>query len=477
MHAVKRPYAIAAAALAATSLVAATPQLSRLAERPIRSMDTRLVDSSIFNIPFNLFQDIANVPYNEIQALNTLADSEFFTGNWFVVSATNLWGVDPGDPSHFMAVTDFLFPFPALSGMGQPETDFSAGLGQQLWGLVAAELPINSGCDAMGCLPQVPTSPITGITSIDSLIWDANILTGQQQFPLINNWFQVSPQELLNGYYFNPAFNGSTDPSGPAVPGFGFDGTGAGNAVPWSGDTYTFQPWVPVENFINSLEATPNYSAFDIPTATEAMQAVQAVLAGAIVDFDPFTAGSPFCPATCAIPESLTYPALVQDVANLMPGNPTIDTWLNDFATGLPQETYNGPTAEQIQTSINLLQQGYWDFGNPYPPAGTGPDYTQTAQLFYQLWTDLGITPGQGTGAAADPGAAAAAANNFDPSQLTSELNALTASLVPSAITADLSTLLASLEPAAISADLSALAANFASTLPADFASMVPSLF
>ena len=134
MQAVKRPYAIAAAALAATSLVAATPQISRLAERPIRSMDTRLVDSSIFNIPFNLFQDIANVPYNEIQALNTLADSEFFTGNWFVVSATNLWGVDPGDPSHFMSVADFLFPFPALSGLGQPETDFSAGLGQQSGG-------------------------------------------------------------------------------------------------------------------------------------------------------------------------------------------------------------------------------------------------------------------------------------------------------------------------------------------------------
>jgi hypothetical protein len=475
MQAVKRPYAIAAAALAATSLVCATPQLSRLAELPIRSMDTRLVDSSIFNIPFNLFQDIVNIPSNEIGALNTFADSEFFTGNWFVVSATNLWGVDPGDPSHFMSVEDFLLPFPALSGMGQPETDFSAGLGQQLWGLVAAELPISSSCDAMDCIPQVPTPPITGVTSIDSLIWDANILTGQQQFPLIDHWFTVSPQELLNGYYFNPAFDGSTDPSGPVVPGFGFDGTGAGDSVPWSGDTYTFEPWVPVENFINSLEATPDYSNFDIPTVTEALQAIQAASAGALVDFDPFTDGSPFCPGTCDL-GALNYPALVQDVANLMPGNPTIDTWLNDFATGLPQETFNGPTAEQIQNSILLLQQGYWDFGNPYPPAGTGPDYSQTAAFFHQLWTDLGITPGEGNAAAADPGAAVAAAN-LDPSQLTSELNAMTASLVPSVLSADLSALLASLEPAAISADLSALAANFASTLPADFASMVPTLF
>src|SRR6201999_728835 len=134
-------------------LVCATPQLSRLAELPIRSMDTRLVDSSVFNIPFNLFQDIVNVPYNEIGALDTLANSFFFTGNWFVVSATNLWGVDPGDPSHFMSITDLLLPFPELSGMGAPATDFDAGLGQQIWGLAAAELPVNAACDAASCVP------------------------------------------------------------------------------------------------------------------------------------------------------------------------------------------------------------------------------------------------------------------------------------------------------------------------------------
>ena len=175
MLAVKRPYVMAAAALAATSLVAVTPQASRLAELATRNLETQLVDSSIFNVPFNLLQDIVNVPYNEVQALNGLADSEFFTGNWFVVSATNLWGVDPGDPSHFQSVANLLFPIPELSGIGQPETDFDAGLGQQLWGLVAAELPVSSACDAMECIPQVPTSPITGITSIDSLIWDSQI--------------------------------------------------------------------------------------------------------------------------------------------------------------------------------------------------------------------------------------------------------------------------------------------------------------
>jgi hypothetical protein len=171
MRAATPPRVMAAAALAAASVVAVTPISSRIAALPVVSTETRLVDSSIFNIPFNLLQDIVNIPYNEVQGLDTLANSFFFTGNWFVVSATNLWGVDPGDPSHFMSVADLLFPFPELSGLGAPATDFDAGLGQQLWGLMAAELPVSAACDAVDCLPLVPTSPITGITGIDQDIW------------------------------------------------------------------------------------------------------------------------------------------------------------------------------------------------------------------------------------------------------------------------------------------------------------------
>ena len=49
------------------------------------------------------------------------------------------------------------------------------------------------------------------------------------------------------GYYFDPAADGSTDPSGPAYEIFNnIPGTGLDNAMPWSGETYTLQPWVPV---------------------------------------------------------------------------------------------------------------------------------------------------------------------------------------------------------------------------------------
>jgi hypothetical protein len=405
MQAATPPRVMAAAALVAASMVAVTPISSRVAALPVVSMETRLVDSSIFNIPFNLFQDVVNIPYNEVQGLDTLANSFFFTGTWFVVSATNLWGVDPGDPSHFMSVTDLLFPFPELSGLGAPATDFDAGLGQQLWGLVAAELPVSAACDAASCIPEVPTSPITGITSVDSLIWLEQELSGGQQFPLIDNWFQV-PISDLNRYTFDPSAPGSVDPSGPAVPGFGLDGTGADNAMPWSGDIYTLQPWVPVENFINSLMATPDPNGFEFPTLTEFAQAFQAVVAAAIVDFDPITPGSPFCPGDCSsLPEFLNYPALVQDISNIMPGNPIIDQWLAAYAdgAGVAGVDYNGPTEQQILNSVNILQQGFWDFGNPSPPAGTGPDFSQLTAFFHQLWTDLGLQPGEGVAARRTP--------------------------------------------------------------------------
>jgi hypothetical protein len=421
----------AAAALTAASVIVVTPTFFRAAVPPTVSTDTLLVDSSIFNIPFNLFQDVVNIPYNEVQALDTLANSFFFTGNWFVVSATNLWGVDPGDPSHFMSVTDLLLPFPELSGLGAPATDFDAGLGQQLWGLVAAELPVSAACDASSCLPMVPTSPITGITPIDQPIWTLQELTGQQQFPLIDNWFQVPISDLQNGFTFDPSAPGSVDPSGPAVSGFGIDGTGVDNAMPWSGDTFTWQPWVPVENFINSLMATPDLNGFEFPTLTEVVQAFQAVVAGAILDFDPITPGSPFCPGDCSVlPEFLNYPALVQDISNIMPGNPIIEEWLAAYAdgAGVAGVDYNGPTDEQILNSVNILQQGFWDFGNPSPPAGTGPDFSEVTAFFHQLWTDLGLQPGVGLSAEAiEP--FAGLASSVDPAQLSTDLSALLASL------------------------------------------------
>ena len=69
-------------------------------------------------------------------------------------SATNIWGIDPGDLGHYMGVLDLLIPFPQISGLDQPEIDptadanGTAGLAQQIGLLAAAELPTSSSCDA-----------------------------------------------------------------------------------------------------------------------------------------------------------------------------------------------------------------------------------------------------------------------------------------------------------------------------------------
>jgi hypothetical protein len=481
MRAVSRQHALAAVALLAASVVAVTPLASRTVELPAVSMETRLVDESIFNIPFNLFQDIVNIPYNQVQAIDFAAQSLLNSGPWFVVSPTNLWGVDPGDPSHFMAVTNLLVPFPELSGMNSAQGDFSAGLGQQIWGMVAAELPTSSGCDAMDCLPVSPTSPITGISGVDWSLWLSQIASGQQQFPLFENWFKVPFDELVTGYTFSPTADGSIGPSGPTYTIFPeIPGTGAGDAMPWSGETYTLQPWAPFENFLNSLEATPDYSAFNFPSFEETGRAFQSLLAASVMAFNPYTPGSPFCPGECTLvtDANLDYPHLIQAIEDAWPGNADIQTWLAAFASGQA----NVPTDEQIQNSIQILQQPFWDFDNPSPPAGTGPDFSQLTAQFYQFWTDLGLNPSDNPPPyevltalnafdSAQPAADwATPANAFDPTQLAADWAALMNAFDPTQLAADWATLVNALDPATLSADLTAMMTPFADTLGPELA-------
>jgi hypothetical protein len=486
VHVAPRPYVIAGMLAAATSVIIVTPVATKAIEIPRHHIDVRLIDASdsILNVPLNLFYDLANVPYNEIQAMNTFSEALLFSGPWNATSATNLLGIDPGDPAHYEAVVNLMVPFPALSGMGQGEFNWTAGLGQQLLGFQAAEFPINGACSATECLPFEPTSPITGLTNVDNAIWTEQILTGQQAFPLVDNWLQVPLSKLLSGYTFDPSAPGSVDTSGAVYPLFGILGTtGPENSVPWSGDTYTLEPWVPVQNFLNSLMAPPPTdgiagatggiailgTGIEVPTFTEFAQALEAAAAANIVAFDPFIPGSGVCDALCTTLVTdlgLNYPQLTQDIANIFPGNPMIDQWLAAYNAG----TANVPTAAQIAAEIAGLQQGPWDFGNPSPPADWsvgGTDLSNLAPFFQTLWTDLGIQPGQGTEAAAtaslDP---ISLSSGLDLSALSTELTTLLsggASELSSQLSADLTALLADLS--------TALPANLATTLPADLLS------
>lgn len=418
MSATARPYIMAAAALAASGAITATSVAPTPAEVHVANPAVRLIadGDSMLNIPFNLFQDIVNIPSTEIQAINVLAASLFFAGNWWTPSATNIWGTDPGDLGHYIAILGMFIPFPEISGLGQPAIDpvadaaGTAGLAQQIALLAAAELPTSASCDADWCAPMVPATPITGSTGIDRNIWFYSMMSGQQHFPLFDNWFKVPMSDLTNGITFdeNTVPEGLANPSMGVGPGgavladdvYGFEGTHPGpngeNLMPWAGIDFKFDPAAPFENYYNSLLAPPDFNNFHFPTLTDFIYAMQSLHAGSVVAFDPYVPGSPACGGACDLPPSQTMQGLVEAIGNAFPGNTYIDHWLElvntpnpnpgmeDTTTGMT----NAATPHQIQNTILLLQglpeqRGWWfDFGNPLPsdPPTTGPMAVDTPE-------------------------------------------------------------------------------------------------
>jgi hypothetical protein len=298
-------YGKAGAALAAVSVVALapiapiTPLPSPLSavERAVRLTTD---GESILNVPFNLFQDILNVPANEIEAVDQSAKSLFYATNFFVPSATNIFGTDPGDLLHYNSIMGFMFPFSRdLSGIGSPVLDPEAmangtePLGQQISLLAAAELPTSPSSDADWSSPLAPATPITGLSEIDRNIWSFAAYTFQQKFPIIDNFFGVPLSKLTSGDFTFTDGNvpggiargslaepnegpGYVDADGNVVQGgvpsdnvFGGIGTkplldadgnqvlnDAGNPVnlmPWTGDTFKLDLLEPFQAFFKSL--------------------------------------------------------------------------------------------------------------------------------------------------------------------------------------------------------------------------------
>jgi hypothetical protein len=379
VQAASRPYALAAAALTAISAVVVTPIMARQVPLAVRSMETKLV--GIGDIPINLFDDILNIPYNEVEGggLATVGASLLFTGTWWVPSSTNLWGIDPGDSTHIALIDNFL-PFTAFTdGFTNSAGVYEPGLNYELDGLLGALLPVSAGCDAETCAPITPPEVITGSTLIDRDIGyiESVLHLGQAGYDdggsvnagdLFSHWFNLQPLlEMLskNGYTFdNP---GSIDPSGPVSPndgwGGGWDGsgnpfeggTGPGDTMPWNGVDFHLNLLAPIHTFIDSLTQDP--TGVQVPTFEGIAHTFENLLAGTIIDFDPYTAGSPACPGQCDIPSSEQIPALVQDIYKLDPTNTTLGTWLTDYAAG----TANEPTQEQINYAIALLQTGMYN--------------------------------------------------------------------------------------------------------------------
>ena len=384
MQAASRAYVLAAAAVAATSAVVLTPAAPKASHIPVRSMETRLVDFT--DVPINLFDDVVNIPYNEIQGIDVFGDSLLFSGDWWVPSATNIWGTDPGDLGHYMGLIDMALPFaPQISGLDQPEIDpiadanGTAGLAQQLGLLAAAELPVSSSCDAQTCAPMTPPEVITGDTGYDRDIGFFEALAGNAQnstgqpFDLFSDWLKVPLSDLTNGFTYTTADDpGLVDPSpdvgsadGGVTGSLGFEGTTGADGtdaglMPWAGDTFQLNLFGPFEDFYNSLFTAPtgglDGSGVEIPTGTEILDAFQNITAGSIVAFDPYVAGSPACPGVCDLPADESQLGLLQNVLAWDPTNSSLASYVNDFAA------QNNATQPEINDAVALLQTGSYNF-------------------------------------------------------------------------------------------------------------------
>ncbi len=556
MQAASRPYVMAAAALAATSAVIATPVLAHQIPLAVRSIETKLVDAGdIGNIPTNLFNDILNIPYNELEGggLATVANSFLFTGTWWVPSSTNLWGIDPGDPTHIALIDNFI-PFSAFTeGFTNAQGVYEPGLNYEFAGLLAAELPVSSSCDAISCAPMTPPEVLTGNTGYDrdigflaALMGHATDANGEPN-GLFTNFFQVPLQDLIDGYKFQPGAEptgdtGIINPGGPVnsdwahLLGWGSSGdpfeggTGAGDTMPWDGVNFQLNLLQPFQTLYDSLTQDPTAATgVQDLTAAGVSHTFENLLAGFIIDFDPYTAGSPACPAECDIAAGYQIPALVADISKMDPSNTVLSTWVSDYAEN--PALVNEPTVDQINNSIALLQTGAYNFSpeqlaevdaalgriNPelpdlYTNAGiiTDPNYLSyvsdpntTVPLVgeyggYNPWLDgsdfLKVIEAAGSNPV-DPTLSADLQLLFsdfafpgDPAALQAVLDGGTvaaaaaatpaAALDPSALdpsfTADMSTLLAGLGTTVGSDALSAALAEISAQITADFASFVP---
>ena len=238
----------------------------------------------------------------------------------------------------------------------------------------------------------------------------------------------------------------------------------AGNTMPWAGETYTWEPWVPFQNFFNSLMETPSTTGLDgtgidaiYGNPTEIAQTFQAFMAG-LVFFDPFTAGSPFCQGECTMVTNagMDYPDLIKDINNMTPGgNPVINEWLADVAGGpnAPDGGANVPNQAVIDQAIMLLQNhDFWDFGNPpytgneVPPGS--PDIGAVYPEWQAFWTSLGFdTTNSQSASAVD---VATLTNGFGAEQLTADFAALANSFSPEQLAVDWAALFGAVDPAAV---------------------------
>jgi hypothetical protein len=472
MHAPARPFATGSVALVASSLIAVTPAMSPAGLR-VANMDVRLVDNALTdvagalgnidplsslgglslpdlgsldpsgldlgglaNVPYNLFADIVNIPYNESVALGILAtalgpagqsvlpagaDAAGITtvtesglpviegpvgpggaleplgiagtGSWWMESLGNTWGWDDGNFAQVDAVANLLVPFPA----------YSTAVAEELQ--VIAEAEIVDGAK-VNC----------EFECADPLGY-------------LGTWFHVPLTQLLSGYTFGDVLANTIGQN---------SSTGIVNVGPdspftvWSGTTAVLNPLFPFESLAANLTGSPADNPIEIPTLQDLITPLTGLsndfMGGALFN-NPFQTGSYLywgAPTLYVVPALLG--GLVQDFTGIPNQfiNPDINPipaigWQPFGAEPISGYT-DGPSSllQGLPAGFEYLVQGLLAYLNP--------------EIYLDaLSADLG---------GLDP----SALTGLDPSTLLGSLDpsTLLGSLDPTTLAGDLSTLLAS---------------------------------
>jgi hypothetical protein len=301
--------------------------------------------------------------------------------------------------------------------------------------------------------------------------------------------------------------------------------------MPWNGHTYYLNLFQPFQNYWEHLLEDPATegdipgTGIQIPTFEQFGRALQAVAASTVAAFNPYTAGSPACPALCDLPENLTTRALV-DMLDPNDSNPMIQAWLAGFDPGA-EFPNNNATPDQVSAAIALLQTGMFNLTpeqldgvigqlediNPALPALavnagfiTDPGYlafvTEPGSEFepvYGGYNPALVLPdilqlfgiGEQTsdvGQLVDPGAVAgfdaawstdlsALLDGFDPTEMSANLSNLLGGFDPAVLSVDWATLLGGFDPAALSTEWANLMEDLTAAFVPDLATSALSMF
>jgi hypothetical protein len=354
MQAAMRPYAIAGAALLGASVIIVKPLapqpdpeqgLHQISDAAVRLADADVTLADLGNIPYNFFASIINLPYYEFAdpistdgiavgsdgvgaiAYTTLPNDAGgvgvtpmpetslgdiglldnvlnYEGNFWLLDAVNVLGIDPGDPGKIAAFADILTGNPELGSA------FSA----QLIPIVEAELPLEAGCTAAsagGC-PD-PLEILMGSTQPNGVE--------------VPGYFSVPLQDFFSstGYTFpgtagdplqNPVPSGEPIPPGfppdtPTNP-IPTDPTATPPVVneplPWSGENVVLDQNGPLDAYLTYLTQSPADNPIEFPTLQDVTTDLSNLTTGLVNTFNPFVDGT-YC-LVCApfVPGDTTNP-------------------------------------------------------------------------------------------------------------------------------------------------------------------------